>query len=203
MNNTLRRTLPYLLLVSTLLLSGCAMTRMVESYVSSFIGSGGAVTDVGYRFERLPSQEAHPGKQERVEALASKALEQVGLTRTDNKPRYSVQVTLQVDPATRNPARQLIQNGFYAGADGLLWEAPPTLLLQPPWYVHSVRILLRDLTTGQVAYEATAIHEGPWADTGNLLPPMLEAALRGYPNPPSGPRTIVTELPPEPVKVPQ
>lgn len=62
-----------------------------------------------------------------------------------------------------------------------------------PWYRHRVHLTLRDSTTSQVAYETTAVFDGPWRDTLNLLPPMLEAALKDYPMPVQ--RKVVVELP--------
>jgi hypothetical protein len=185
-------------LSAALLLSGCAMTRMIESYVSSFTGSSGAVTNVGFRFDRLPSQPADSPAQKHLEAVTTQALTRVGLARNDDKPLYAVQVTVRVEQTTRNPARVLRNSGFYVGADGLLWEAPPLLFMEPPWYMHTVVLLLRNTTTGQVDYESTAVHEGPWSDTNNLLPVMLEATLRDYPNPPTGPRRVTIELVPDP-----
>jgi hypothetical protein len=63
-------------------------------------------------------------------------------------------------------------------------------------------VLLRDVTSGQVAYETSASFDGPWNDTGNLLPVLLDAALQGYPHPPSGPRKVVIELPGAPAREP-
>ena len=189
------------LMASVLLLGGCAMTRMIDSYVSSFIGSSGAVTNVGYRFERLPSQLGNSATQDHLEALTTQALQRVGLTRNDAQARYTVQISVRVEQTTHNSARVLRQSGFYVGADGLLWESPNALFMEPPWYIHTVQLLMRDIQSGQVAYESTAVHEGPWSDTANLVAPMLEAVLRDYPNPPSGPRRVVVELPPEPGKV--
>jgi hypothetical protein len=194
--NVLQRSLMITVLAGlALALSGCGLPRMVESYVSSFIGHDGAVTHVGFQFERLPSQQ-NGAKQAQVEDMASAALGKVGLHRDAQNPRYSVQLIVQMTPVARNPARQLIHSGYYAGADGLIWEPQPLQTLEQPWYSHSVRILLRDLQSQKVAYESTAVHEGPWPDSANLLPIMLDAALRGYPNPPSGVRRVVTELPP-------
>jgi hypothetical protein len=198
----IQQTLKWLALVSCMvLLGGCAMTRMIDSYVSSFIGTPAAVTNVGYRFERLPSQLANNALQDQTEALTALALERVGLARNDANAMYAVQITVRVEQTIRNPARLLRQSGFYAGADGLFWESAPSLFMEPPWYIHTVQLLLRDIQSGQIAYESTAVHDGPWSDTRNLLPAMLEAALRGYPNPPSGPRRVIVELPPEPGKV--
>jgi proline-rich tail region repeat protein len=50
-----------------------------------------------------------------------------------------------------------------------------------------------------VVYETTASFDGPWVDSAHLLPTILDAALQGYPNPPSGPRKVVIELPGEPL----
>lgn len=186
-----------LALCASVVLSGCAVTRMVESYVSSFTGSSGAVTNVGYRFERLPSQMADLPQQERLETLAMQPLARVGLTRNDASPLYTVQITLRVQQTIRSQVRVLRQSGFYVGADGLLREPPSLQLMEPPWYIHSVQIMLRNTVSGQVDYESTAVHEGPWSDTSNLLPVMLDAALRDYPNPPSGPRRVVIDLVPE------
>jgi hypothetical protein len=54
---------------------------------------------------------------------------------------------------------------------------------------------MRDLASSQVTFESKAMHEGPWSDGANLLPLVMEAALRDYPNPPNGPRKVVIELP--------
>jgi hypothetical protein len=39
------------------------------------------------------------------------------------------------------------------------------------------------------------VFEGPWSDSANLLPVLLEAALRDFPNPPAGVRKVTIELP--------
>ena len=69
------------------------------------------------------------------------------------------------------------------------------MTLEPSWYHYAVRILLRDSVSGQVAYETSASFDGPWNDSGNLLPAILDAALRDYPNPPLGPHKVTIELP--------
>jgi hypothetical protein len=191
-------TRPAMVITLSVLLSGCAMTRMIESYVSSFTSPSGAVTNVGFRFDRLPSQPPDSPAQKHLEAVATQALGRAGLVHNADKPLYAVQITSRVEQTSRNPARTLRNSGFYVGADGLLWEAPPLLFMESPWYVHTVQLLLRNTTTGQVDYESTAVHEGPWSDTYNLLPVMMEATLRDYPNPPSGPRRVSIELMPAP-----
>jgi len=185
-------------LAGTLLLGGCALPRMIDSEVQSFPGNPGAVTGVAYRFERLPSQQAYAVGQDRLEALAEPALARVGLVRNDAQARYSVQVDVRLDTFARNPHQPLRDHagGFGFGVGTSLGDSMFFLSMEPPWYQYTVHLLLRDTTTARIAYETSAVFDGPWSDSDNLLPAILEAALRDYPNPPAGPRKVVVELPP-------
>jgi hypothetical protein len=182
-------------IVASLVLGGCALPRMIDSDVQSFVGTPAAVAGASYRFERLPSQQAQGAAHERVEALAQEALGRAGLVRDEAHPRYSIQVEVSVLQFQPAPRRQPHFGGPYIAADGALFYPPPMLLLEPPWYSHTVHLLMRDVSTAQVAFESTASFDGPWSDSANLLPIIFEAALRGYPNPPPGPRKVVIELP--------
>jgi hypothetical protein len=62
-------------------------------------------------------------------------------------------------------------------------------------YRHEVGLLLRDLGTGQLVYETSATHVGPWSDRYNILRALLAAALKDFPNPPAGSRLIKVEIP--------
>mgnify|MGYP001796370640 CR=1 FL=1 len=62
-------------------------------------------------------------------------------------------------------------------------------------YRHDVTLLLRDLRTGQLVYETSATHTGPWNDRYNILRALLAAALKDFPNPPAGPRSVKVEIP--------
>ena len=73
---------------------------------------------------------------------------------------------------------------------GMGMRFPPTTS-----YRHELSLILRDLRNSQVVYETRAVHDGPWSDTVNLLPALLDAALRDFPNPPPGPRKINIEIP--------
>jgi hypothetical protein len=186
-------------------LGGCATPRMIDSDVLSFTAAVPAVRPALVRFERLPSQ-GDSAAQDHLEALAVQALAKVGLTPAPlvsgaisgtagaaPSARYAVQVSAQVS-ALQSP---------YGGASGgaAWWRRGDRrwsgfgLDLQPSWYRHAVRLLLRDSNSGQVVYETTASFDGPWSDSGNLMPVILDAALQGYPNPPAGPRKVVIELP--------
>ncbi len=173
-----------------LLLVGCVTSRMIDSDVQSFVGTTPAVTGASYKYERLPSQAAN-GAQDRIEAMADEALSNAGLHRSETAPRYLVQVSAGAE-GMRNPYARPPRVGLVLGTNGL-WYERSLLEMEQPWVRHRVHLLLRDSANGQVAYETTAVFEGPWGDTLNLLPPMLEAALKNYPQP--GSHKVVVELP--------
>lgn len=193
-------------------LTGCALPRMVDSEVQSFTTSVAAVQPALYRFERLPSQ-GDSALQAQTEALAAHALAKVGLTpaalvsgaiagtaAAAPSARYAVQVGVQVSTMD-SPYAHATVGGFW-GVPGLHPRSSLALVMEPSWYRHSVHIVLRDSATGQLAYETRASFDGPWADSANLLPAILDAALSGYPTPPTGPRKVVIELPGRPPAAP-
>lgn len=181
-----------LLVLAVAALTGCSLPRMIDSDVQSFVGNAPALNGVSYRFERLLSQ-ANKMDQDQVEALAQEALDRIGLQRNDDAPRYLVQVNVAVD-TMQNPHYRPPRPRLVVGANGAIYEEWPwTLSVEAPWYRHRAHLLLRDSGTGQLAYETAAVFDGPWRDTLNLLPPMLEAALKDYPLP--GKRRVVVELP--------
>ena len=179
------------LCLATGLLAGCAVPRMIDSDVQSFVGTASAVTGATYKFERLPSQANNPA-QDQIEALATDALAKAGLQRSNTSPRYLAQVGLSVE-GMRNPNYRPPRSRLVLGTNGIWYEQALYMDMENPWYRHQVHVLLREAASGHVAYETTATFEGPWNDTLNLLPPILEAALRDYPMP--GTRRVVVELP--------
>ena len=188
-----------LVLATTALLTACGLPRNIDSDVQSFVGTPAAVTPTTYRFERLPSQ-ANAAHQSALEALAATALEGVGLTQDTAQPKYSVQVSVNVVQLGRPYSGVGGYGGFgmrgFGGVGGFGGGAPFGFMGEPIWYRHSVQLLLRDAESNQLAYQTSPRFEGPWSDTVNLLPAILEAALQGYPNPPGGLRKIIIELPP-------
>jgi hypothetical protein len=189
-------------------MGGCAAPRMIDSDVQSFTSAVPAVRPALYRFERLPSQGDTPA-QEGIESLAAVALAKVGLTPAPlvsgavsgtaaaaPSARYAVQVHVQIS-AVLSPYNSPYYGGFWGHRDSHRWGSGLALNLEPTWYRHAVRLVLRESATGQVVYETTASFDGPWADSARLLPTILDAALQGYPNPPGGPRKVVIELPGE------
>jgi hypothetical protein len=173
-------------------LSACALPRMIDSEVRSFGGASPAVSGATYRFERLPSQ-ADSMDRDALEAMASQALEQVGLKLADKKARYTVQVGVQVQPYPR-PERTTSRSGAWVGGRNSQRGVSVGISLESPWSQYTVHLVLREAATGQVAYESRAVHVGPWSDSANLLPAIFEAALRDYPTPTPQPHTVVIEL---------
>ena len=194
------------MVVSTLVLSGCAGVRLIDTEVRSFVTPPGIQAGAAYRFERLPSQQADVAAQARLEAMAQTALDKVGLLRKDSGAIYSVQVaaSLRVDPYA--PWDQP-----YGGRFGLslglgvrhshfgLTTGRPFMpgfgWGESPYYWREVSLVMRHLASGQVVYETQGAHDGRWSDSEAVLPAMLDAALAGFPNPPMGPRRVELEIP--------
>ncbi len=203
-------------LLAAVLLSGCALPRMIDSEVQSFGGATPPAASARFEFDRLPSQQGS-AQQDVVESLASVALQKAGLrpvgtantadkadtpgTAGDASPIYKVQVQVQIS--------QIANPRATAPRSSVLWgwnEREPgslgfMMVMEPPWFRHAVQIVLRERTSNAVVYETSASFDGPWSDSRNLLPPIMEAALRDYPNAVSSPRKVVIELPP-PIRQP-
>jgi predicted small secreted protein len=186
---------------------GCSTTRLVDSDVTAFPKWNAAPPGPGtaYRFERLPSQQAVGAPQDRIEALARTALSRVGMELNPAVARYSVQVVLNT---------QVVDRGLYDGVgyDGFGFATPgvfvaggnrgasvglsfPMRFPEPPYFKRELVVLMRDLTTQQVVFETRALHDGVWSDSLSVLPAMLDAALRGFPEPAPGRRRINVEIP--------
>jgi hypothetical protein len=150
--------------------------------------------------------------------MAQAALAKVGLQRVGDAPgspaaRYSVQMGINVQRSDLavwddwgprfggyvgvGSGPYLIGSGRGHGAVyGNFGFGFPYPYLPPPSYVREVSLVLRDTTSNQVVYETRAKHESPWADSLNILPAMFDAALQGFPTPPTGTRQVAVELPP-------
>lgn len=186
------------LLIGLLLLSGCAGVRLVDTQVNSFapqvIAAG-----TSYQFERLPSQMADPVNQARLEKLAEQALAKVGLKRQNAAPLL-VQVS-----AVQRQENTMSQGGVGIGW-GLGWAfgngaisignrgALFPGLEQRTTYWRQVSLIMRN-AAGAVVFESHASHEGVWPDGEVVLAAMLDAALQGFPTPPSGVRRVNMEIP--------
>jgi hypothetical protein len=201
-----------LALLFALTLSGCAGLQRVDNTVQSFArwNQAGAATVAtptapqSYRFERLLSQRDGPDSQEqdRLEAMARTALESRGwaLAATDADARWTVQVTTRTTRIGRDPWRNpwdrwQFQGHIVAGSGHVFLSPFFVFPIHPPAYERHVTLLIRDVASARVVYETRAEHESPWNSTSALWQAMLEAALRDFPAPPSGPRQVNVELP--------
>ena len=190
-------TLP--LLCAALWLTGCASTRLVDSDVQSFSQLAGAPARATYSFERLPSQQAQGAQQSAVEEQARLALAKVGLRQDSAAPFYRVQAHARTDLLAYpdywdGPGWGWGGWGGWGGGrgfyGGLSMRFPP-----PTLYRREVGLILREAATGNVVYETRAVHEGVWTDNPAVFAAMFDAALNGFPTPPTGPRRIVLEIP--------
>ncbi len=174
------------------LLCGCALPRMVDSEVNSFVGISKPQKGATYRLERLPSQ-TESEYQNRMEELAMQALADAGLKVGHAQAQLAITVTVQVEQFAR--ATQRLPHGDLLFGTDRFFGGGFLLAIEPPWYRYTVQFLMRDVATSQVTFESRAMHEGPWSDSANLLPLVMEAALRDYPTASAGPRKVVIELP--------
>lgn len=185
------------LLFAAFLLTGCGGMRVVDSQVSSFAPATVAAGS-RYRFERLPSQQNNPVAQEQLEAMAEQALAKVGLVRDEQAASYNVQVTVTEraeQSALDHPA--LGWNLGWRMGNGGMWLGGGPLfpgLDVRTSYWREVTLVMRQRSTQVVVFESHASHDGPWPDSQAVLPAMLEAALQGFPTPPTGVRRVNIEI---------
>ena len=183
------------LLVWLAALAGCATTRLIDSEVRSFRSASADVAASSYQFERLPSQQADAAAQTQREQWAQPVLQRVGLTLASQAPRYTVQMGVASEQVLRNEPIFRRRWGGFAG--GPLWGAPPFLFpLEPLLYRFQVQVLVRDALSREVVYEASAQHTGPWNDQAQILPAVLLAAMRDFPQGASGPSSVKVEIGP-------
>jgi hypothetical protein len=175
--------------------------RLVDSDVTAF--SAWTATPPGpntrYRFERLPSQVAAVAEQASVEAVATTSLAKVGLVLSPTDARYAVQVI-----AATEVLQRYSDSGFGAGGPGVLIGGGNLggsvglsfpFGFSTPYYKRSVTVLMRELATQKVVFETRAVNDGPSGDFLAVLPAMLDSALLGFPQPPTGTRRVNVEVP--------
>ncbi|KAF1023197.1 MAG: hypothetical protein GAK30_00650 [Paracidovorax wautersii] len=202
--SSLGRWLP--ILAAAALLSACAATQLqtnVQAY-STLQALPAQANDRTYRFERLPSQQADAG-QDDLERQARVALQKIGLALagspdapTAQRPRYSVQVQLRQTVLPLDPYGFYGPDpfwgrgwgpGFYGAWAGPFWSSGRTETRS------ELTLLLRDLTNGQVVFEGHAVHSDLPVARNVLVPALLDAALRDFPQPPAGTRQVIVPLP--------
>jgi len=192
--------------VSLLVLTACAGLRTVDSDVTAFSQWKNAPPgpNTAYRFERLPSQQLPQEQQDAVELVARAALAKVGMVLMSAAPRYAVQVVTSSQPITDSYGGYSGFGGpgvFLGGGSGGSGGGVGVGLSFPlgrgasSSVRHDLTIVMREVSKQQVVFETRATHGGTSGDKLAVLPAMMDAALRGFPEPPPGTRRINVEAP--------
>lgn len=188
-----------------LFMAGCASLRVVNSDVTAFYQWRSAPPGPGtaYRFERLPSQRVVGTQQDYVEGLVRTALAKVGMEADAAAARYSVQVSVNTQVVERLPPDAPGYDGFGFATPGVFLDGGSNgasvglslpMRFSEPYYRRELSLLMRDLASNQVVFESRAVSEGVQSETLPVLSAMLDAALRGFPQPAAGTRRVQTEI---------
>ena len=185
-----------------LALTACSGMRIVDSDVRAYTTGQSVSVPATYRFELLPSQQTLPATHFPLQDMVQAELDKVGMRRDDAAPQYSVRVDLRKHQETHSPWSD---PGHAAGFSlaypvvtphGVVYHyRMPLLVMEMPWYRREISLLMRRLSDGALVFESNARSDGYWADDEAVLPAMLEAALRDFPNPPQGLRRVLIEIP--------
>lgn len=187
--------------LSALGLTGCAGSPNVVSQVSSYGSWPQGRAPGAYVFERLPSQQAQAGLQDRLEAAAEPALKAAGFRKVARPDLAEVSVQLSAqnreDPSMR-------YDPFWGGGRfgwGGWWGSGGfggiglSMRMEPTWVQMQVDLLIRDRRSNQVLYETHAVHDRQNTVDLDLLPYLFEAALKDFPHPAVSPRTVTVTRP--------
>ena len=192
--------------VMALLMVGCSTTRVLENEVTAFYNWNAAPPTPGtaYRFERLPSQQVIGAQQDYVEERARTALAKVGMQMNPATARYSVQVRVSTQVIERLPYDGAGYDGFGfatpgvflgGGSQGAAFGLSFPMRFSEPYYRRELTLLMSDLGTHQVVFETRALSDGVQGETLSVLSAMLDAAMRGFPQPPPGPYRVNVQIP--------
>ena len=183
------------LLALTLALSGCSGMRLIDNRVSSFAPHS-VPSGARYRFERLPSQQT--AQQDRLENLAEQSLGKMGLLKSDVGAGLLVNVSTSKRVQSGNPNAGLdVHLGWVLGhgAAGVRQRSVLADLHTQTLYIREVSLIVRDAATQTVLLETHASNDNLWPDDAPILAAMLDAALQGFPKPPTGMRQVDIEIP--------
>ncbi len=197
-----------LLLALAALAAGCSGpgVRTAEIDVTAFATWGIAGLPVAgstYRFERLPSQQAANPQSQQVEDIARDVLARKGLQLASGSapPRYSVQVSTSVQQLAGRGGYPYVPtiglsggSGGFSGA-GIGLSFPIGGSASPEVRTELV-VLVRNLQTNSVVYEARAYSQDAYPGDPRALAAMADSALRDFPVPPVGVRRYRVQIAP-------
>ncbi len=186
--------------VTALALGGCASTRIVQSDVSSYSQWPASRPAATYAFERLPSQQSQPERQQALENAARPAIHAAGFVPAASPASADVivQLTANVTPTVypepfgwggfglglgfgRGHGRHAFASGFGMNYYGSLR------------YEREVVLVIRDRSNGTALYETRARSEG-LSSGDEFLPAMFVAALKDFPSGGVNPRRVSVDL---------
>ncbi|WP_052162558.1 DUF4136 domain-containing protein [Aquabacterium sp. NJ1] len=191
-------------------LTACAGPQALTSQVSSY-GSWPEGRKPGrYVFERLPSQQAQPDMQDKLEAAAQPALATAGFQLVPEADKADV--TVQVGSRVRIEQRARYYDPFWGpygpygpwhpgvggwwgggGRGGVAFS----MTMEPPYVQMTVDLLIRDRKGNQVLYETHARYDRLGAADDRLLPYLFEAAMKDFPLQAVSPREVTVTIPAE------
>ena len=183
-------------------LGGCAALNTLHTEVSTY-GQWPAGRAPGtYAFERLPSQQARPERQQMLEAAAQPALEAAGFrpAAAGAMPDVIVQVGGRVTRTDRAPWDDPLwwRGGFGFWRHGP-WVGPywgAGISTDSPRYEREVAVLIRDRASGEPLYETRASSDGLTRGDAAIVRAMFAAAMKDFPATGVRPRTVTTPLAP-------
>ena len=202
------------------LLAGCAGLRSVDTSVATFGDWPAGLTPGTYAFDRLPSQEKNPQRQQSLENAAAQALASAGFHPAADgaKPAVMVQIGARTerfeqapwdDPFWWGGPRRFGYGGWVGpgpwgpwGPYGYrrgIWAPFPS---QPDVYLHEVALLIRDANTGKALYETRASSDGYSSGGDRLLAAMFDASMKDFPRTDDKAHNVRVELPMVPPAMP-
>jgi hypothetical protein len=185
-------------LAATLL--GCAAPRQLASEVASYSQWPAGRQPGSYAFERLPSQQSRPERQQALEDAARPAIEAAGFTPAGDaaQAEVSIQIGARVTTIERSPwddpfwrHGSLVHPRYSRGP----WWPGFGMGYSTPVYEREVALLVRDRQSGQALFESHASHDGNGSTTSRLLPAMFAAALKDFPAGAAEPHAVAVDLP--------
>lgn len=186
--------------VAGLTLAGCAALTSINVEVRTFGQWPEGRKPGSYAFDRLPSQEAAPERRAALESAASAALERVGFTaaadpsQADVLVQFGARQAQVLDPAPR------VSFGFGYGSSIGRHGGVGFGMGNHPWYADRVRelremgLLLVDRSSRKVLIEVQTRHESRYNLGDDVLQALFDAALDGFPDLPTGERTVTVSL---------
>ena len=210
----------FTLVAAAALLGGCAGLHQLESEVSTFSEWKPGRAPGTYAFERLPSQQADPARQQQLEDAARPWIEAAGFKSVPDAA--SAEVTVQLNARVTAYDRGIYDDpfwwhggvfmhggrrgGFYGPGVGFGYGygggpfGPYGYgrgaygFSQMPYYEREVALLIRDRQAGKPVYEAHATSDGNYSLGQGMLPSMFEAAMKDFPYGGLNPRKVITHL---------